>query len=67
VGWNPNLFDRTYCDHTGTAAAGDESILERAERTWRQLAASQEPIELPPDFARELDRIVDAAKKELLV
>jgi trimethylamine:corrinoid methyltransferase-like protein len=67
VGWNPNLFDRTYCDHTGTASAGDEGILEKADRTWRQLVAAQEPIQVPPDFACQLDRIVEAAKKELLI
>ena len=66
VGWNPDLFDRTYCDHTASAAAGDAGILEKAEQAWRQLVASQEPIDVPPDFARELDRIVEAAKKELL-
>ena len=67
VGWNPNLFDRTYCDHAGAASCNDQTILDRAEQTWREIVAARDPVEVEPSFARELDRIVESARKELLV
>jgi len=67
VGWNPTLFDRSYCDHTAAASSNDDAILDRAEHAWRELVAAQEPMEVEPGFARELDRIVESARKELLV
>jgi len=67
VGWNPRLFDRSYFDHTQPAPCGDERILQQAEQAWRQFVANQPAPALDPAFRRELDRIVTAAKKELLV
>jgi trimethylamine--corrinoid protein Co-methyltransferase len=66
VGWNPRLFDRSYFDHTQAAPYGDEKILQQADQTWRQLVASQPPLDVDPLLRRELDRIVTAAKKEFL-
>jgi trimethylamine--corrinoid protein Co-methyltransferase len=66
VGWNPRLFDRSYFDHTQPAPCGDERILQQADQTWRRLVTSQ-PAPTPDSaMVRELDRIVTAAKKELL-
>ena len=66
VGWYPRLFDRAYCDHTQPAADEDEALLHQADEAWRKLVAAQEPLEVEPGFARELDRIVAAAHVELL-
>ena len=66
VGWNPSLFDRRYHDHAQPAVFGDGDILERADRAWRELVASQEPVEVEPSMVKELDRIVQAAREELL-
>ena len=66
IGWNPRLFDRSYFDHTQPAPCGDERILQQADRTWRQLVASQPAPAPDAALRRELDRIVTAAKKELL-
>lgn len=66
VGWYPQLFDRTYCDHTRPAPANDERHLQKADRRWRELVDAQPALEVEPGFARELDRIVAAARKELL-
>jgi len=66
LGWYPRLFDRQYCDHTGPAPAGDDKLLQQADDAWRKLLANQEPIEVDPHFAREIDRIVAAARRELL-
>jgi trimethylamine---corrinoid protein Co-methyltransferase len=66
VGWNPTLFDRAYCDHTEPASCSDEKMLQRADRAWRELVHSQEPIEVDPAFAKEVDRIVKAARDDLL-
>ena len=44
----------------------DEKLLEDADQTWRELVAAQTPPEHDAAKIKELDRIVDAAKSELL-
>jgi trimethylamine--corrinoid protein Co-methyltransferase len=66
VGWNPALFDRTYCNHTEPAKCGDEQLLQRADQQWRKLVAMQPPLDVDAAFTREVDRIVAAARRELL-
>jgi trimethylamine--corrinoid protein Co-methyltransferase len=66
VGWNPQLFDRGYCNHTDPAPCGDEKILKQADEAWRKLVASQPPPDVEPALVREIERIVAAARKELL-
>lgn len=65
-GWYPKLFDRTYCEHTKPAPAGDEKLLREADQAWRKLVAGQEPPEVSASTVREIDRIVEAAREELL-
>jgi hypothetical protein len=59
------LFERTYCDHTAPGAS-DDRLLGQADRTWRDLVAAQPPLEPDPALVRELDRIVAAARRDLL-
>jgi trimethylamine:corrinoid methyltransferase-like protein len=66
VGWHPRLFDRTYCDHTKPVGDGDQKLLDQADRAWRKLVAEQEPLVVDSALAREIDRIVEAARKDLL-
>jgi trimethylamine--corrinoid protein Co-methyltransferase len=66
IGWNSRLFDRRYFDHTRPAPCGDEKILQQADQMWRQLAANQPVLAVDAAMKRELDRIVTAAKMELL-
>jgi trimethylamine--corrinoid protein Co-methyltransferase len=66
AGWYPKLFDRACCDHSSPAPSGDDKVLQEADQAWRRLVASQAPIEVDPAFAREIDRIVEAARSELL-
>ncbi len=66
IGWNPRLFDRSYFDHTQPAPCGDEKILQQADQAWRQLVAGQTTPTVGSALRRELDRIVTAARKELL-
>ncbi|MBI5818924.1 MAG: trimethylamine methyltransferase family protein [Verrucomicrobia bacterium] len=66
VGWNSQLFDRGYCNHTDPAPCGDEKILKQADEAWRKLVASQPPPVIEPAMVREIDRIVSVARKELL-
>jgi trimethylamine--corrinoid protein Co-methyltransferase len=66
VGWNPKLFDRTYCDHNAPAPCTDEKVLRQADDAWRLLVAAQKPIEMESGRGRELARIVESARKELL-
>ncbi len=66
TGWNPCLFDRSYCDHTARATLGDENMLDQADKMWRRLVASHQRPERDAPFRRELERIVTAAKQDLL-
>jgi trimethylamine--corrinoid protein Co-methyltransferase len=66
VGWYPRLLDRGCCDHARPAPAEDEKILRQADELWRRLVASQEPLAVEPAWARQVDRVVEAARKELL-
>ncbi len=66
VGWQSRLFDRRYCDHTAPATLGDEKMLQDADRAWRELVAAQPDPEPNPALADQLDRIVAAARAELL-
>jgi trimethylamine--corrinoid protein Co-methyltransferase len=65
--WAPRLFDRTYRRSTNLLPHQEDArLLEKADRAWRGLVAAQAPLELDPRFAAELDRILEAAKSELL-
>jgi len=66
VGWNPRLFDRSYFDHIQPAPCGDDRILQQADQAWRRLVASHAAPTVDSAIRRELDRIVTAAKRELL-
>ena len=66
LGWNPRLFDRTACDHTASAEVGDEKLLVEADQMWREILASHPPVQRQREFVAELDRIVEAARAELL-
>jgi trimethylamine--corrinoid protein Co-methyltransferase len=65
--WATRMFDRTYRKSGGALPPEEDSrILGKADATWRELIAAQEPMELDTRFAAELDRIVEAARAELL-
>lgn len=66
VGWHPKLFDRTYCNHAQPAPCSDEKLLQKADQAWRELVAGQPEPQIDPALAREVDRIVAAARAELL-
>ena len=66
IGWQTRLFDRAYCDHTAPVRLGDEKILQAADRRWRELVAAQPESNPEPGLVKELDRIVAAARRELL-
>ena len=65
--WDSPFLDRTYRrQDTLTTADADAAILQKADQAWRDLVAAQEPVEVDPHLARELDRIVEAARRDLL-
>ncbi len=67
VMWDTRVFDRTYRrDGAYLPATADAQILEAADKEWRRLVASQSPPQRDARFRAELDRIVDAARGELL-
>lgn len=65
--WDSSLLDTTYRKKEFYKAQDmDDQVLNRADKMWRDLVASQKDLEVPSKFRREVDRIVDAAKRELL-
>jgi hypothetical protein len=65
--WDPRLFDRTYRrEETYHAEEADRRLLDQADGQWRELVKAQPPIERDAPFRAELERIVSAARTELL-
>jgi trimethylamine--corrinoid protein Co-methyltransferase len=65
--WDPRLFDRTYRrEETYRAEEADRRLLDQADGQWRELVKVQPPIERDAPFRAELERIVSAARTELL-
>jgi len=65
--WDSKLFDRGYrrAEQMKPSEA-DERVLQKADQAWRELVAAEEPMEVDAKLASELDRIVNAARRELL-
>jgi trimethylamine--corrinoid protein Co-methyltransferase len=67
VMWDTRFFDRSYRRQpVYRPEETDRAILDRADQEWRRLVAGYAPPQRDAAFRSELDRIVDAAKKELL-
>jgi len=65
--WDSQFFDRTYREEGAlTTSEADKAILSKADQAWRDVVATHQPIEADSRFATELDRIVHAARNELL-
>ncbi|NUQ62858.1 MAG: trimethylamine methyltransferase family protein [Pirellulales bacterium] len=65
--WDARYFDRTYRrSNILHAADEDRNVLRKADADWRAIVARQKDPEQPEDFLREVDRIVEAGKTELL-
>jgi len=65
--WDAKYFDRAYRNAPSLRPGEeDEKLLRKADTAWREIVAAQRDPELPPDFLREVDRIAEAARKELL-
>ncbi|MCX7886679.1 MAG: trimethylamine methyltransferase family protein, partial [Verrucomicrobiae bacterium] len=65
--WDAKYFDRAYRSApTLRPGEEDEKLLRKADAAWREIVAAQRDPELPEDFLREVDRIAEAARKELL-
>jgi len=64
--WDTEFFDRTYRAGAAGDPDADRKILAAADQKWRDLVASEKDVEIDPAFAAEVNRIADAARKELL-
>jgi len=65
--WDSSFFDRTYRHETVLhPGEEDEKLLRKADAAWRELVAGEELPEVDAAFAAELDRIVEAARRDLL-
>lgn len=61
--WVPKLLDREYWQNW--AEAGASTMRERCIEMKDHLLRTHKPVPLAPEVARELDRIVNAARQEL--
>lgn len=61
--WFPRLLDREFYD--AWAGAGSPTLADRCRREKERLLAEHAPQPLPHDLAKELDRIVAAARRHL--
>jgi trimethylamine--corrinoid protein Co-methyltransferase len=61
--WFPRLLDREFYD--AWAAAGAQSLADRCRRERERLLAEHEVEPLPDDVAREVERVVAAARRHL--
>lgn len=65
--WDPRFFDRTYrrTDRLDPMEE-DARLLDEADAAWREIVEAQEPIELDPKLSAEVDRIVEAARADIM-
>lgn len=65
--WDSEYLDRSYGSSVqGDLGQNDKEMLKKANNKWRKLVNEQEPFEVTSGFRNELDKIVTAAKTELL-
>jgi len=66
--WDSPLLDRTTKQERAySPSREDESLLQQADQAWRKLVETARPVERDERFRRELNRIVEAARRELIV
>jgi len=66
--WDPALLDRTTRQERAyPPAREDEALLQKADQAWRKLVETAPTVERDGHFVNELDRIVEAARRELLM
>lgn len=66
--WDSPLLDRTTRQERAyPPVREDEALLQRADQAWRRLVKTARPVERDERFLHELDRIVEAARRELLI
>jgi trimethylamine---corrinoid protein Co-methyltransferase len=65
--WDAKYFDRTYRrDAALRPGEQSEKLLAKADAAWRKIVAAQDDPEFEAGFLREVDRIADAARRELI-
>jgi trimethylamine:corrinoid methyltransferase-like protein len=65
--WDSPFLDRTTRQERAyLPTREDEALLQKADRAWRNLVEAAQPVERDEPFSRELDRIVEAARRELM-
>jgi trimethylamine--corrinoid protein Co-methyltransferase len=65
--WDSQLLDRTTKQERAYLPdQEDEALLQQADQAWRKLLETARPVERSERVLREMDRIVEAARRELL-
>ena len=66
--WDSPLLDRTTRQERAyLPSREDETLLQQADQAWRKLLEAAQPVERDEHFRRELNRIVETARRELLM
>jgi trimethylamine--corrinoid protein Co-methyltransferase len=66
--WDSQLLDRTTKQERAYLSnREDRALLQKADQAWRRLVETARPVERDKLFLRELNRIVEAARRELLI
>jgi trimethylamine:corrinoid methyltransferase-like protein len=61
--WLPQLFDRTH--FSGVGSGGGTELYDAAHRKVRECLSAKEFWEIEPHRARDIDQVVERAKREL--
>lgn len=65
--WNSDLLDITYRKKEFYKTSDmDMDILDKADKKWRKAVADLKEIEIEANYRKKIDKILDAARKELL-
>ncbi|MCD6220174.1 trimethylamine methyltransferase family protein [Candidatus Calescamantes bacterium] len=65
--WAPEFLDHTCWKRNEEADKGNEkNLLERADQKWRQLLKQYQPPSLNQNMVKEIIKVVEKAKKEIL-
>lgn len=64
--WTPELLDRTSWTDAETELRRERDLLAAANEKWKRLVAEWTPPDVDEALLKEIDRILDAARKEFL-
>ena len=65
--WNSELLDTSYRKNEYYKTPDmDTDLLDRADKKWKKLVSGLEKFNIPDSYRKKIDRIINAAREELL-